>query len=134
MNLCLLISLCFFWVNKIERKWTGALGNWFSYYFPGFTANLASFNTLGKCEKSSLSFEKGIIYTPGLIRVTQYYQRCNCMSCSLVHPFTCVFRRDGFFSWNGLSMARRPFLQATQAVKIMFEIDKKSSLKINFRN
>ena len=39
-----------------------------------------------------------------------------------------------FWNWFFVYLFRTGFLQATQAVKIKFEIDKKSSSKINFLN
>ena len=83
-------------------------GNSFCYYFPGFTANLASFFILRECGKYNIIFYIFNNVYPWLIRVAQDYQGWSSICCLLVHLFTSVFWGHGNFSENRLPMALRP--------------------------
>ena len=103
-----LASLFLFLSEQVEWMWTGELVNWLFYYFPGFTANLASFFILRECGKYNIIFHIFNNVYPWLIRVAQDCQGWSNICCLLVHLFTSVFWRHGIFFENRLPMAPRP--------------------------
>ena len=89
------------------------------YYFPGFTANLASFFILRECGKYNIIFYIFDNVYPWLIRVAQDYQGWSSICCLLVHLFTSVFWGHGIFSENRLPMAPRPGRGSAKCLRLL---------------